>query len=120
MSAVWVFIGGGLGSLLRYFIGQAFAKTTIALPIATLLSNIISCIIFALALVFLNERLQTQPNVKLFLLTGICGGLSTFSTFSYETINLFKQGDYVWASSNILVSLLLCLIIFSIFMVKIN
>lgn len=120
MSLIWVFIGGGLGSVMRYLIGQIFTKTTLALPIATLLSNVISCLIFAIALFFFNERLQNQPNVKLFLITGVCGGLSTFSTFSFETYNLFKQGDYIWASSNILISLLLCLSIFSIFMGKIN
>lgn len=120
MALIWVFLGGGLGSVFRYSIGHIFTKTAIALPIATLLSNVISCIIFALALAFFNDKLQSNPNVKLFLLTGICGGLSTFSTFSFETFSLFKQGSYLWASSNILLSLLLCLFIFVTFIGKLN
>ena len=120
MGAIWVFLGGGIGSALRYFIGTIFSKTTLALPIATLCSNVLSCFIFAFALFVFNEKLQTSGNLKLFLLTGICGGLSTFSAFSYETFELLKQHNYTWASANILLSLLLCVLIFYIFIGKLS
>ena len=120
MGAIWVFLGGGIGSALRYFIGTLFSKSTLALPIATLCSNVLSCFIFAFALFVFNEKLHTSGSLKLFLLTGICGGLSTFSTFSYETFELLKQHNYIWASANIILSVILCVLIFYIFIVKLS
>lgn len=118
MTYVWVFIGGGLGSSLRYLLGNLLSKSSLSLPVATLTANLISCVVFALALGLYNEKLQQSPSLKLFLLTGICGGLSTFSTFSFETYELLKQGQIMWASSNILISVLLCLVIFFTFIGK--
>ena len=120
MNGVWVFIGGGIGSILRYLIGLQFSKSTLSLPIATLFANLISCFIFAIALWAFNAKLQSNSSLKLFLLTGICGGLSTFSTFSYETFELLKQQNYMWASANILLSVLLCVLIFYIFIGKLS
>ena len=120
MGAVWVFIGGGIGSVLRYLLGVIFSKSTLSLPIATLSANLISCLIFAISLWAFNAKLQENNSLKLFLLTGICGGLSTFSTFSYETFELLKQHHYAWASANILLSLFLCVLIFYIFIGKLS
>ena len=120
MGAIWVFIGGGIGSVLRYAIRILFSKTTLTLPIATLSANISSCIIFALAFWLFSTKQLAGDNVKLFLLTGICGGLSTFSTFSFETFELLKQQQYAWASANVLISLFLCVLIFYIFIGKLS
>lgn len=120
MGIVWVFIGGGIGSVLRYVLGVVFSKSTLSLPIATLSANLISCLIFALSIWAFNAKLQANDNLKLFLLTGICGGLSTFSTFSYETFELLKQHHYVWASANILISVTLCVLIFYTFISKLS
>lgn len=120
MGAVWVFLGGGIGCVTRYFLGILFSKTTLSLPIATLSANIISCLIFAISIWAFSAKLQSNGNLKLFLLTGICGGLSTFSTFSYETFELLKQQNYLWASANILLSLFLCLLIFYTFIGKLS
>lgn len=120
MNLVWVFIGGGLGSSLRFIIGRFFAGSSLLLPVATLCSNLISCLIFAFSLWLFQEKINSNPNIKLFILTGICGGLSTFSTFSYETFELLKQHEYAWAGTNIAVSVLTCLAIFFIFMSKIS
>ena len=108
LNILWVFIGGGIGSVLRYLIGIQFSKSTLSLPIATLFANLISCFIFAIAIWAFNAKLQSNGSLKLFLLTGICGGLSTFSAFSYETFELLKQQNYLWASANILISLFMC------------
>lgn len=112
MNIVYVFIGGGLGSLLRYGIGQLFSKTGLQLPVGTLLSNLTACIVFALGLAYFSDRFTTQPYLKWFLFTGVCGGLSTFSTFSAETFELFRQGQSLWAVFNIGLNVILCLVIF--------
>lgn len=120
MNAVWVFIGGGLGSVLRFGLGKLFNGSGLLLPIATLCSNILSCLIFALSIWFFQDKLNSNNSIKLFLLTGICGGLSTFSTFSFETFELLKQQQYFWAGANIALSIFLCLLIFFTFISKIS
>ncbi|MGB3946961.1 MAG: fluoride efflux transporter CrcB [Bacteroidia bacterium] len=107
-----VFLGGGVGSVLRYYIGvfvQATFKTNF--PLATFLSNTISCLIMAFTLFFLSAKLPVNPAIKLIVLVGFCGGLSTFSTFSLETVELFKTGNTTIAIINILMSILTCITI---------
>ncbi len=119
MNFLAVFIGGGLGSVVRYLFGLLFQRSTLTLPIATLLANIIACLIFAIALKFFAVKMES-PSLKLFLLTGVCGGLSTFSTFSFETAELMKQGNTGWVIVNIAISVLLCASIFFLFNPKTN
>ena len=115
MNYLLVFIGGGLGSLLRFMIAILFGKTTLSLPLATLSSNALSCFMFASLIYLYQEKNLIPDNYKHFVLIGICGGLSTFSTFSYETFELMKQGMTTWALINIAVSCMLCTAIFFVF-----
>lgn len=108
MNALFVFIGGGLGSVLRYFIGLLLLRSNLAFPIATLISNFVACLFFAVTLYYLQDEGKPQPLLKLLLLTGFCGGMSTFSTFGYESFLLLKQGNYLWLTINIITSLGLC------------
>ena len=107
LTALGIFAGGGLGSLLRFAISIGMGKSNLALPLATFISNISAC--FVMLLVFMiSEHTQLSTNLRLMILTGFCGGLSTFSTFSFETAALIKQGDTLWAILNVAISVILC------------
>lgn len=110
MTWLAVFIGGGLGSLLRYalsvFIRQLELST---FPLATLSANILSCLLLGW-LVF-KLPFSSNPTVVAFLVIGFCGGFSTFSTFSLETLQLMRSGQMAWAVANVLVSISSCLTI---------
>jgi CrcB protein len=109
-NLVAVFLGGGLGSLARFGIAEwVKLKFTTSFPLATFLSNLLSCGILALAILLIQVKVGNQSLFQLFLITGFCGGFSTFSTFSFETVELFKNGNPYIAIANIAISLLACI-----------
>ncbi len=112
MNYLFVFIGGGLGSLLRFGLSQAIPNSKFNLPLATLVANVSACLVFALVLGLTQQKTSFSEGVKFMLLAGFCGGLSTFSAFSNETFLMLKQGLHLYAFGNILVNLLSCLGIF--------
>ncbi len=101
-----VFLGGGLGSICRYGIARLLTNQLNAFPFATLIANVLSCILLGF-LVGLSLKGSMNQNYKLLLMTGFCGGFSTFSTFSNETFQLFQSGNIAYAMTNIAGSLLL-------------
>jgi len=108
ITLVLIFVGGGIGSVLRYLIGLPFKMGNISLPIGTLLANISAATIIAITFALANKS-NISPRTLFFLTTGLCGGLSTFSTFSFETVQLFQQQQFGWAVINIMVTNLACI-----------
>lgn len=106
MNFLAVFLGGGLGSLCRFGIGLWVAKQQWTnFPLATFISNVLACLIMALTFFYFRDKIQSTYLLPL-LVTGFCGGFSTFSALSYETAQLMQQGNYYWAALNIGVSLM--------------
>ena len=101
-----VFIGGGLGSLARYMVSLlSFKFLTYHFPWGTFLSNVMACLVLAIFLLTFRERLDDQPFWRFLIITGFCGGFSTFSTFSLETYELIRTQHLGLALANVLVSL---------------
>lgn len=91
-------IGGGLGSICRYLTSSLVSKyIQHPFPFATFTANIIGCLLIGL-LIGLFERLQLpNPNLRLLLITGFCGGYTTFSSFTSENWNLIQSGNIIMA-----------------------
>jgi CrcB protein len=108
-NLLYVFLGGGLGSVARYSISVMMQKSfAFVFPMATLISNALSCLILALAIGMFADKMTANPSLKLLIITGFCGGFSTFSSFSFETIDLIKQGHNTLAFANIFISIVVC------------
>lgn len=108
MNWLIVFLGGGIGAVSRYGLGFVFKGMGKGFPWATLVANVIACLLIG-ALFAANMR-SVNKSLWLLLAVGFCGGLSTFSAFSLETVELFQQADYRNAIVNMIVSVIGCLL----------
>lgn len=104
------FLGGGLGSLARYGVGRALASWSLSLPYGTLIANVLACLVlgFFIGLTALRASEAVQP-YRAFIAVGFCGGFSTFSTFSNETLMLLLNNRWGDAVLNVGLSVGLCL-----------
>jgi len=93
-QALLVFLGGGLGSVARYWLSVKFNNIENALPFGTLLANILGSLLIGLFFGYTVRSGVLSENHSLLLATGFCGGFTTFSTFAYENHLYLKNGDY--------------------------
>ncbi|MCB0732169.1 MAG: fluoride efflux transporter CrcB [Ignavibacteriae bacterium] len=111
MNYLLVTIGAGIGGGLRYFISNYAAKFfPIYFPFGTLIVNAIGSILLGFLIFGLDDKELLSNNLKLLLGVGFCGGLTTFSTFSLETINLLKDSQFLFAGLNVLLNLLITML----------
>ena len=90
-----VFLGGGLGSTFRYWIGKYLNSNVTGIPYGTFAANIIGSFIIGIILGMALKNDSLSQNTVLFLATGFCGGLTTFSAFAYENHIFLKAGDFM-------------------------
>ena len=90
----FVFIGGGLGSVLRYIIGRYLNQTGSGFPLGTFTANILGSLLIGIIIGLAAKNNTLSQNQTLLLATGFCGGFTTFSTLAYENHVLFKSGDF--------------------------
>lgn len=112
-NLILVFLGGGLGSVIRYGIGSTFANRMHGIfPFGTLTINILASFILGLLAGFILLRPGQFETQRLLIGVGFCGGFSTFSTFTLETFELIKDGNMGTAFIYIIASVAACLVAF--------
>ncbi|MBR9914276.1 MAG: fluoride efflux transporter CrcB [Algicola sp.] len=89
-----VFLGGGIGSVLRFSLGKWLNNSENGIPYGTFAANIIGSLLIGIILGLAAKNNTLSDNQTLFLATGFCGGFTTFSTFAYENHVFLKSGDF--------------------------
>ncbi len=111
LKYVLVSLGAAVGGALRYWLSNYVYKFLPEnFPYGTLTVNVAGSFLVGFFIFYLSDREIISSNLKLFLTVGFCGGFTTFSTFSLETMNLFRDSEFLLAGFNILLNLFLCLL----------
>ena len=93
-SIIWVFFGGGIGSLFRFLVTKYSNKNLISFPIGTSISNLVGCFIIGLLIAYYDRNDIPKKDIFLFISVGFCGGLTTFSTFMLDIFEMLKNENY--------------------------
>ena len=113
LSALWIFIGGGLGSLARWwFSGLIAGNVGQTFPWGTLMVNVTGSFVIGLFATITGPqgRWLAPSSFREFFMVGICGGYTTFSSFSLQTLNLAEDGEWLYAGANVVLSVVSCLV----------
>ncbi len=117
MSWFAVGLGAAIGAWLRWGLGMLVNHVHQHIPLGTLVANLAGGYVIGLAMAFFSGHNGISPEWRLFVVTGFLGGLTTFSTFSAETVLMLQRGEYVWAAWQIVLhvagAILLCMVGFA-------
>lgn len=100
-SLLVIAIGASLGAWLRWLLGMKLIALFPTIPPGTVVANMVGGYIIGLAIAFLAASPSLSPEWRLLVITGFCGGLTTFSTFSAETVALIQEGRLLWALGSV-------------------
>src|SRR5690348_5280996 len=110
-DVLWISLGAVVGANLRYYVGRMMGHLlTPTLPWGTLIINVSGSFMLGFFMVWSSERVLASAKWRPLVAVGFCGGYTTFSSYSYETFNLFEQGHYSLAAGNFAANNLLSLV----------
>jgi len=113
LAYLWVAIGGALGSVGRYWLsGLVAARFGETFPWGTIVINVTGSFIIGVFAAFTDPdgRVLASPGFRQFFMIGICGGYTTFSSFSLQTLRLVQEREWLYAGGNVILSVILCMI----------
>lgn len=108
---LFVFLGGGIGASARYWLsGLVYNWLPASFPYGNLVVNITGCFLIGVLMAVAQERFLVDSSLRIFIVIGILGGFTTFSSFSFETISLLRDLEYLQATVNVAATVLGCLV----------
>jgi CrcB protein len=113
LTYLWVAVGSAIGGIARYWCSGFFARLIGEMfPWGTVVVNVVGSFVigFVATLTAPEGRILIPSDTRIFIMVGFCGGFTTFSSFSLQTLALARDGEWLWASANIVASVVLCLL----------
>ena len=102
MNLLLIAIGGALGSVARYLLSMFVLRATGSLfPMGTFVVNLVGCVAFGVIAGAAEQRVPLAPELRLFLLVGVLGGFTTFSSYAFESLALARDGQFAAAGINV-------------------
>jgi CrcB protein len=111
LNLLLIFVGGGFGSLARYAISKWLNPPVGGFPWGTLTANVLACLVLGIIAALISQKSGISKELQALVLIGFCGGFSTFSTFSIETLRMIQNGQWMMAIAYVTASLITCLLL---------
>jgi len=112
MPFLVVGVGGFIGSAMRYALSLFGQRFSVTFPHGTLWSNLLGCLVIGVVTALAAKTEALSPTLRLLLATGLCGGFTTMSTFTYETFKFVQASEYLYASGYFVLTLAGCAAMF--------